>query len=280
MRVVDGRAIAAALATEVHEGVQELVTQGVVPTLVVVVATQDGASASYVRSIVRTAERVGITCRVDTLDQPDAARLKAHVEMLSSDDRVHGVMVQTPLPAGIAVRDVGSCIAPSKDVDGANPASMGRLLEGTAFAPATAAAVLEVLARERVPLAGRRVVVVGRSDVVGLPVSLLLLAQHATVTVCHSRTVDLPAECARADVLVVAAGRAGLVGAEHVGDGAVVIDVGTNVDADGTLVGDVSPEGAARASAATPVPGGVGPVTSITLMAHTLAAARAAASRT
>ena len=174
----------------------------------------------------------------------------------------------------MSLEAVGAHIAPAKDVDGANPTSLGLLAAGLpTYAPATAAAVLEILRREQVPLVGARAVVVGRSTVVGKPAALLLLAEHATVTVCHSRTTDLAAVCREADVLVAAVGRTHLIGADHIKPGAVVIDVGTNPTPDGGLAGDVDPDAAAAASASTPVPGGVGPVTTALLMRQTLQAA-------
>lgn len=274
MRLIDGRAIAAALAQEVAATVAELTAAGTTPTLAVVVPTNDEATAWYVRSIERAATKVGIACRVDTLDDPDLKAITKHLDALSADPEVHGIICQTPLPPGISLDAVGAHIDPAKDIDGANPVSLGRLAAGLpTYPPATAAAVLEILRRERVPLAGTRAVVVGRSTVVGKPAALLLLAEHATVTVCHSRTADLAAVCAEADVLVAAVGRAHLVGAAHIKAGATVVDVGTNPTADGGLVGDVDPAGAEHAAALTPVPGGVGPVTTMLLMRHTARAA-------
>jgi methylenetetrahydrofolate dehydrogenase (NADP+) / methenyltetrahydrofolate cyclohydrolase len=205
---------------------------------------------------------------------PDIARRLAE---LSADPTVHGVVCQTPLPAGTTLSEVAGSIVAAKDVDGANPTSLGMVAAGVpgSFAPATAAAVLEILRSSGVVLSGRRAVVVGRSTVVGKPAALLLLAEHATVTVCHSRTSDLAAVCREADVLVAAVGSAGLVTGDMVGEGAVVIDVGTN-RTDAGLVGDVDFEAAKeRAAAITPVPGGVGPMTRAMLLVNTLKAARA-----
>ena len=274
-RNIDGRAIAKAIAAEVSEAAAGLRAGGVVPTLAVVVPTDDEATAWYVRSIERTAARVGVECRTVRMESPTGAELAARLDSLSCDDSVHGIICQTPLPAGVTLADVGGHIAVDKDVDGANPAGLGRLTAGLdTFAPATAAAVTEILRRESVPLDGAHAVVIGRSTVVGKPAALLLLAENATVTVCHSRTADLARQCARADVLVAAAGRAGMVTAEFVKPGAVVIDVGTNPTADGGLVGDVDAGAVAeRAAALTPVPGGVGPVTTMLLMRHTVTAA-------
>jgi methylenetetrahydrofolate dehydrogenase (NADP+)/methenyltetrahydrofolate cyclohydrolase len=198
-------------------------------------------------------------------------QLDAH----SADPVVHGIICQTPLPAGLSLDEIAGHIDPAKDVDGANPTSLGRLTAGMAtYPPATAAAVLEVLRRQEISLVGARAVVVGRSTVVGKPAALLLLAEHATVTVCHSRTADLPAVCAQADVLVVAIGRPEMIDATYIRPGATVIDVGTNPTDDGGLVGDVNASTLADLDGAlTPVPGGVGPVTTMMLMRHTAQAA-------
>ncbi|GAA4214505.1 bifunctional 5,10-methylenetetrahydrofolate dehydrogenase/5,10-methenyltetrahydrofolate cyclohydrolase [Actinocatenispora rupis] len=272
-RTIDGRAIAAALRAELADRVAAAPVR---PCLAVVVPTDDEGTAWYVRQLRRTAERLGVECRVIGPPVP-AERLVAELTALSADPGVHGVLCQTPLPAGLTPVEVGLAIDVAKDVDGANPLSAGLLAAGApAYAPATAAAVLAILRAEAVPLAGRHAVVVGRSTVVGRPAATLLLAQQATVTVCHSRTADLAEHTRRADVLVAAVGRAGLIGAAHVAPGAVVVDVGTNPTADGGLVGDVRTEEVAEVAAAiTPVPGGVGPVTTAVLLSQVVAAATA-----
>jgi len=279
--LIDGRAIAAAIGEDVTARAAALRTgaPAVVPTLAVVVPTGDEAALWYVRSIGRAAERTGVECRVLHLPGPSSAELSATLREVSADPSVHGVICQTPLPAGLSLSEAGGDIDPAKDVDGASPVSLGRLAAGLpAFAPATAAAVLEILRREQVPLTGARAVVVGRSIVVGKPAALLLLAENATVTVCHSRTTGLAGICATADVLVAAAGRAGFIGADFVRPGAVVIDVGTNPTPDGGLTGDVDAAAVAdRASRLTPVPGGVGPVTTMLLLRHVVTAAESAA---
>jgi len=273
-RLIDGRAIAGEIAQEVRAIVAQAPRP---PRLAVVLPSDDEAAAWYVRSIQRTAARVGIACQVDELFEEGASAIARRLDVLSGDPDVDGIICQTPLPDGLRLADVGAHIAPAKDVDGANPVSLGRLAAGLrAFAPATAAAVLEILRREQVRLTGARAVVVGRSIVVGKPAALLLLAEDATVTVCHSRTADLASVCASADVLVAAIGRAGFIGPEFIKPGAVVVDVGTNPVQDGGFVGDVSPDAAGDAgpaSALTPVPGGVGPVTTMMLMLHTARAA-------
>jgi methylenetetrahydrofolate dehydrogenase (NADP+) / methenyltetrahydrofolate cyclohydrolase len=269
MRLIDGKAIAARLREEVSAKAAAL---PVTPTLAVVIATDDEAVASYVRSIGRTAEKVGVQCEVLTPDD-----VPGELARLSADRSVHGVICQTPLPEGMNLTEVGAHIAIGKDVDGSNPASLGRLAAGLpAFAPATAEAVAVILREEGVALQGVAATVVGRSTVVGKPAALLLLAENATVTVAHSRTANLAEVCRAADVLVAAVGRARLITDEHIKPGAVVIDVGTNPTPDGGLAGDVSPE-VRHPSAVTPVPGGVGPVTTMLLLRNTVTAAYQAA---
>jgi methylenetetrahydrofolate dehydrogenase (NADP+) / methenyltetrahydrofolate cyclohydrolase len=286
--LVDGRTVAVTMATATAAAADVLRSGGIVPTLAVLVPADDAGAAWYVRSIQRAARRTGIACEVHQMGArrcapPSAAEISDCLVELSRDPAVHGVVCQTPLPAGAALAQVGAAIPVSKDVDGANPASLGGLAAGLpgVFAPAAAAAVLQILGHERIPLSGRRAVVVGRSTVVGKPAALLLLAEHATVTVAHSRTADLPAVCREAGILVVAAGHPKLIGADHVRPGAVVIDVGTTPTEGtdgGRLAGDVDAAAVTGiASVLTPVPGGVGPVTTAVLMQHTLAAAARAA---
>jgi methylenetetrahydrofolate dehydrogenase (NADP+)/methenyltetrahydrofolate cyclohydrolase len=246
----------------------------VTPTLAVLVPTDNEATSWYVRNIERTAAKVGVTVRIENMLDAAAPAIMSRLGTLSLDDSVHGVICQTPLPAGVQLADMGAYIDPSKDVDGANPTSLGRLAAGLpAYAPATAAAVLEILEREKIPLEGVRATVIGRSTVVGKPAALLLLAQHATVTVCHSRTKGLAQICAEADVLIAAIGRPGFVTSEFIRPGATIIDVGTNPTPDGGLVGDVAANAAEVAGALTPVPGGVGPVTTALLLRHVVTSA-------
>jgi methylenetetrahydrofolate dehydrogenase (NADP+)/methenyltetrahydrofolate cyclohydrolase len=281
-RQLSGRELAAEIRAATAARAAELTAAGRPPRLAVVTATADEASAWYVRLLTGTAAKAGIGCEVTdlvplaTAESQDAtvAGIRAALTALSGDPDVHGVLLQTPLPGGARLADLAGAIDPAKDVDGANPVSLGRLLTGLpAFAPATAAAVLALLDHHQVALSGRRAVVVGRSAVVGKPVAQLLLARDATVTVCHSRTVDLAAVTSLAEVLVVAAGRAGLIGPSHVAMGATVIDVGTNATADGGLAGDVDPAVAEVAGALSPVPGGVGPVTTALLLRQVVEAA-------
>ncbi len=271
-RELGGRDLARQLRATVAERAAALAKEGLQPRLAVVTATDDGGSAAYVRSIANAAAREGIAC--DVARTTTAAGITASIAQLADDPEVHGIILQTPLPGGASLAALAAAIPAGKDVDGASPESIGRLVAGLpAFAPATAEAVLALLDHYQVPLAGRHAVVVGRSVVVGKPAAHLLLDRNATVTICHSRTADLPAITRQADVLVAAAGRAGLIGAGHVAPGATVIDVGTNATPDGGLAGDVDPAAAGVAGALTPVPGGVGPVTTALLLRHVVEAA-------
>lgn len=270
-----GRELATTIRAAASARAAELTVAGRQPRLAVVTATDDEASAAYTRSIANAAGKDGIAC--DLLRTTTTAGVSATLAQLADDPEVHGVMLQTPLPEGALLADLARAIPAGKDVDGASPESLGRVTAGLpAFAPATAEAVLALLDYYQVELHGRRAVVVGRSVVVGKPVAHLLLDRHATVTISHSRTADLAAITRQADVLVVAAGRASLIGPEHVSPGATVIDVGTNVTDAGRLAGDVDPAVAGVAAALSPVPGGVGPVTTALLLRHVVEAAAAA----
>ncbi|HTU72922.1 MAG TPA: bifunctional 5,10-methylenetetrahydrofolate dehydrogenase/5,10-methenyltetrahydrofolate cyclohydrolase [Trebonia sp.] len=271
-RELSGRGLAAAIRAEAAKAAAELAAAGRPPRLAVVSATDDPASAAYVRSIAGAAAKAGIAC--DLLRTGTAGGVAATLAQLADDPEVHGIVVQTPLPAGSRLADLAEAIPPVKDVDGASTRSLGRLTAGlTAFAPATAAAVVALLDDYKVPLAGRHAVVVGRSVVVGKPVAHLLLDRDATVTVCHSRTADLAAITRQADVLVAAAGQAGLISPGHVCPGATVIDVGTSATPDGGLAGDVAAAVSDVAGALSPVPGGIGPVTTALLLRHVTQAA-------
>jgi methylenetetrahydrofolate dehydrogenase (NADP+) / methenyltetrahydrofolate cyclohydrolase len=275
-RSLGGREVAAKLRASAAESVAALAEAGVAPRLAIVVATRDESAAWYVRSLSGAAARLGIRCDVTQLPaDASAADIVLVLSALSTDPSVHGILLQAPLPAGLRLAEIASAIELAKDVDGASPLSLGRLTAGLpSFAPATAQAVLRLLDFHGVGLAGRRAVVVGRSLVVGKPLAQLLLGRDATVTVCHSRTPDLASVTNEAEVLVVAAGRPALITAGHVRPGAVVVDVGTNTAADGSLAGDVDAAGVAViAGALSPVPGGVGPVTTAQLLLNTVAAA-------
>jgi methylenetetrahydrofolate dehydrogenase (NADP+)/methenyltetrahydrofolate cyclohydrolase len=270
MTLLDGRPLAAEIRAAAAEAAASLS-----PVLAAVVATADPGAAWYAGSIARSAEATGIELRETRLAAHDVAGVLATLDALSADAGVHGIICLTPLPGGLTLADAGERIAPAKDVDGASPASLGRLAAGLpAFAPATAQAVIELLRHSGTALEGADTVVVGRSIVVGKPLALLLLAENATVTVCHTRTRDLAEVTRRAGILVAAAGRTHLLGASHVRPGAVVIDVGTNEAPDGSMVGDVDTAAVEPvASLVTPVPGGVGPVTTAVLLRNVVTAA-------
>jgi methylenetetrahydrofolate dehydrogenase (NADP+) / methenyltetrahydrofolate cyclohydrolase len=278
--VLSGRELAAEIRAGTTAAAAGLAALGHPPRLSVVTATDDEASAWYVRSIASAAAKAGIGCEVEDLGPQAAADgIAAQLSALSADPTVAGIILTTPLPGGARLAELAAAIDPAKDVDGANPVSLGRLMTGLpAFAPATAEAVLRLLDHHHVELEGRRAVVVGRSAVVGKPVAHLLLDRNATVTIAHSRTRDLTAITRQADVLVVAAGRTHLIGRDHVTPGATVIDVGTNATPDGGLAGDVDPT-VADVAALSPVPGGVGPVTTAVLLRHVTDAGAASRGR-
>ncbi len=278
-RIIDGKAIAAALRAETAARVAALPFR---PGLAVVLVGDDPASQVYVRSKDRAATAMGIAAR--TIRLPAAtpqAELLAVVRNLNDDPEVDGILVQLPLPAHIATEAVLDAIDPAKDVDGLTPTSAGLLAAGRpGLVPCTPLGVMKLLAAAEVKLAGVRALVLGRSVLVGRPMAALLTGADATVTLAHSRTRDLAAECRRAEVLIAAVGRPEMVRGDWVAHEAVVIDVGINRTAAGTLVGDVAyNEVAAHAGAITPVPGGVGPMTIACLLENTLTAALARRAR-
>jgi methylenetetrahydrofolate dehydrogenase (NADP+)/methenyltetrahydrofolate cyclohydrolase len=276
-RVIDGKAVAAAVRERVKVDVAAYTEEtGRTPGLATVLVGEDPASEVYVGMKRRNSEEVGMR---SVHREPDASireeELLGLVRELNEDDEVDGILVQLPLPAHIDENAIVAMIDPRKDVDGLTPVNAGLLAHGApGLVPCTPAGVVELLAHEGVELEGAEAVVVGRSKLVGVPVARLLLRANATVTVCHSRTRDLDATCARADVLVAAVGVPRLLGKEAIKPGAIVIDVGVNRLEEG-LVGDVDYEAAAEVAAAiTPVPGGVGPMTIAMLLSNTLQAAR------
>lgn len=275
-QLLSGKELAGDIRRRTQEQARDLTQGGIHPAVAVVMATDDGSTRWYVRSIERAAQAAGIGCRVIDLGHDATEQVLASVlRDLGAEPSVHGIILQTPLPDGVRTDALVGLIPPEKDIDGANPLSLGRLAVGqAAFAPATARSVVEMLEHYRVPVAGRRAVVVGRSAVVGKPLAHLLLERDAAVTVCHSRSGPLENHTAEADIVVVAAGRIGLLNGSHVSPTSVVIDVGTNVLANGSLVGDVDADSVRGVAAAlSPVPGGVGSVTTALLLLHTVEAA-------
>jgi methylenetetrahydrofolate dehydrogenase (NADP+)/methenyltetrahydrofolate cyclohydrolase len=276
--ILDGKAVAATIRAEVAEGVAELRERGIPVRLDVVLVGDDPASATYVRMTQRDCAEVGIESRAHRLPATTPqGELATLVEELNAEAAVSGFFIQLPLPGGLDPLALTSAIDPAKDVDGLSPLSAGRLAVGLpSLLPCTPHGVVQLLRRSGVEIEGREAVVIGRSNLVGKPLVQLLLRENATVTVCHSRTKDLPGVASRAELLIVAAGRREFVGAEYVREGAVVVDVGIHAREGGGLVGDVRfDEVEPRASYISPVPGGVGPMTRAMLLYNTLQTARA-----
>jgi methylenetetrahydrofolate dehydrogenase (NADP+) / methenyltetrahydrofolate cyclohydrolase len=272
-QILDGKALAAKIRAGVRDKVTQLAQRGIHPGLAVVLAGNDPASRVYVRNKVRACEETGVR---STLFEYDAAvterQLLERVIALNDDSAVHGTLVQLPLPGHIDSARILEAVSPTKDVDGFHARNLGALLAGAPrVVPCTPAGVMRLIEDAGIPTAGRHAVVIGRSNIVGKPLALLLLQKDASVTICHSKTADLPSLARRADILVAAVGRAKLVSADMVKPGACVIDVGVNRLADGTLCGDVD-FAAVRDVAGwiTPVPGGVGPMTIAMLLENCL----------
>lgn len=277
MKLINGKEIAAAVRAELKADCATFVAKhGYAPGLAVVIVGEDPASQIYVRNKARACEEVGFCSEVHRLPTgTEQAALNALIDRLNADSRIHGILVQLPLPAHLDAEEVTLRIDPRKDVDAFHPFNVGRILLGDPiFLPCTPAGVMELLRRSGIDPSGKRCVVIGRSNIVGKPMAMLLLAANGTVTVCHSRTVGLADITREADILVSAVGRANFVTADMVKPGAVVIDVGMNRDASGKLVGDVDfPSVSPLCSFITPVPGGVGPMTITMLLRNTLVAA-------
>ena len=301
-KILDGTKLASEIRAEVAAEVKALAASGIRPGLAVVLVGHNPASEVYVRGKVKSSHEVGLYSEQHSpSDTATTGELLALIDSLNRRDEIDGILVQLPLPPQVDSKKVLLAVDPTKDVDGFHPMNVGYLsTQRPGLVPCTPAGVMEILRRSEIPVSGQEAVVVGRSDIVGKPVAMLLLNQNATVTVCHSKTRDLPGVCRRADILVAAIGRAGMVTRDFVKPGATVIDVGINRVTDRaefdrlfagesagnakrretfaakglTLVGDVHPEVAEVAGAITPVPGGVGPLTIAMLMANTVKAAK------
>ena len=275
--MIDGRAVAKSWKEEIAKQTDGLIAQGVTPHLAVVLVGENPASQVYVRNKENACIKAGIRSTVIRLDENcTQAELEDTVRKLNGDTSVHGILVQLPLPKHLDESRVLALIDPDKDVDGFHAMNSGRLMNGQPrFVPCTPLGVMKLLEAYDIPVAGRHAVIIGRSNIVGKPMAMLLLAKDATVTVCHSKTQNLPEIARQADILVAAVGCPGFVTADMVKPGAAVIDVGIN-RVDGQIVGDVAPEVAQVAGYLTPVPGGVGQMTIAMLLANTLDAARMA----
>lgn len=275
--IIDGKTVSAKLRAELKEQVAAMRTKtGIVPGLAVVLVGEDPASAVYVRNKHRACEEVGIYSEVHKLPtETTQEELLTLIDTLNNAENIHGILVQLPLPKHIAEESVIHAILPQKDVDAFHPLNVGKIMLGNyQLLPCTPAGVMALLDHYQIKVDGKHCVVVGRSNIVGKPQALLLLEKNGTVTVCHSRTKDLPSITRQADILIAAVGRAKFITADMVKEGAVVIDVGINRMADGKLCGDVDFDAvAAKASAITPVPGGVGPMTITMLLQNALRAA-------
>ena len=281
-KIIDGKAIAAEIREEIAADVVTLKEQGVTPGLAVVLVGEDPASRVYVTMKEKACEKAGIFSDEHKLPaETTEAQLLALIEELNNDPRIDGILVQLPLPDHIDESKVLESISPAKDADGFHPYNVGRLVTGNPlYQPCTPYGVMKMLEHTGVDLKGKEVVVVGRSNIVGKPVALMCLAQHATVTLCHSRTQDLPGKVAQADVVIAAVGRPEMIKGAWIKEGAVVIDVGVNRVGEKKLVGDVEFEAAKeRASAITPVPGGVGPMTITMLLYNTVEGAKRRAAK-
>jgi methylenetetrahydrofolate dehydrogenase (NADP+)/methenyltetrahydrofolate cyclohydrolase len=276
--IIDGKAISAQIRAELKQETEELIkTHGIQPGLAVIIVGEDPASQVYVRNKHRACQEIGY--RSDVYELPantTQEELNALIDSLNQDSNIHGILCQLPLPKHLDEELVINTIIPEKDVDAFHPQNVGKIMIGNYdFLPCTPAGVMEMLAYENIDITGKECVVIGRSNIVGKPMAMLLLHKNGTVTVCHSRTKDLAEVCRRADILVAAVGRANFVTADMVKEGAVVIDVGINRLENGKLCGDVNfAEVEPKASYITPVPGGVGPMTIATLMKNTLTAAK------
>jgi methylenetetrahydrofolate dehydrogenase (NADP+)/methenyltetrahydrofolate cyclohydrolase len=297
-RILDGNKIAADIRAEMASEVTALTAAGMRPGLAVILVGNNPASEIYVRGKVKSCEELGIYSEKHT--PPDSVSTEELLDLvndLNQRDEIDGILVQLPLPSQVDSKKVLMAVDPAKDVDGFHPVNVGFLsTQRPGLVPCTPAGIIEILKRSNIPIASQEAVVVGRSDIVGKPTAMLLINSNATVTVCHSKTRDLPGVCRRADILVAAIGRAGMVTRDFVRPGATVIDVGMNKISDraefdkffkgnekreqvfaskgSTLIGDVHPEVAEIAGAITPVPGGVGPLTIAMLMVNTVRAAK------
>lgn len=276
-KIIDGKQIAAEIRERIREEVADLAKAGIQPGLAAVRVGENPASEIYVRNKRKACETAGIYSEEHHLSEAISQEELLHlIGLLNRNPKINGILVQLPLPKQLSERTILQAVIPEKDVDGFHPVNVGRLVMGEpTLSPCTPQGIMAMLDAVKAPVEGSRAVVVGRSNIVGKPVAMMLLHRHATVTICHSRTRDLPEVCRSADILIAAMGRAQFIKKEMIKEGAFVIDVGINRLESGKLVGDVDFEGAiAQAGWITPVPGGVGPMTIAMLLANTVAAAK------
>jgi methylenetetrahydrofolate dehydrogenase (NADP+)/methenyltetrahydrofolate cyclohydrolase len=276
-KLLTGKEVAQKMDQDIQKDVQELKAKGVNPALRIMIVGEAADSVTYANSAKKMAEKNGIYCEIEqlpgTTSQDDFVRI---LKERNADRNINGIIVMRPFPKQISEDVVKHILAPEKDIDCFNPVNAGKIMAGdmTGFPPATPQAVMEILRFYQIPMRGKEAVVIGRSMVVGKPMSMLLLGENATVTVCHSRTQDLPGVCRRADILVAAIGKSRMITKDYIKNGATVMDVGINVEGD-KLFGDVDTEPAKEvAGAITPVPGGVGTVTTRVLLKHVVKAAK------
>jgi methylenetetrahydrofolate dehydrogenase (NADP+) / methenyltetrahydrofolate cyclohydrolase len=276
-KLLTGKEVAQKMDLDLQKEVQALKARGISPVLKIIIAGDAADSMAYANSAKKMAEKNGVACDIEqlsgTISQDEFIKV---LKQRNTDKNIHGIIVMRPMPKQISEDVIKYLLAPEKDIDCFNPVNAGKIMAGdmTGFPPATPQAVMEMLRFYEIPMQGKEAVVIGRSMVVGKPMSMLLLGENATVTVCHSKTKDLPAVCRRADILVAAIGKARMITADYIKPGAVVMDVGINVEGD-KLFGDVDTEPAKNvAGAITPVPGGVGTVTTRVLLKHVIKAAK------
>lgn len=276
-QIISGKALSQELHKDIKNEVEKLRNQDIKPGLAVIIVGENPASLSYVKAKIKDCEQVGIVSKaIRLVKETSEKELLEEIHKLNDDPNIHGILVQLPLPAHISEKAVISAISPEKDVDGFHPINVGNMVIGDrCFLPCTPHGIIKMIQSTGTTIEGKHVVVLGRSNIVGKPVSLLFLQENATVTICHSKTKELAEVTKKADILVVAVGKAGMIGKEHVSSGTIVIDVGVNRAENGKLVGDVCfDEVKEVADFITPVPGGVGPMTRTMLLFNTLESAK------
>lgn len=275
-KIIDGKKIAEEIKQELKKDILTLAEKGITPGLAVILVGDDNASQIYVKNKERVAQEIGIDSKIVKLDSKiPQEELEKTIEKLNQDKNIHGILVQLPLPAQLDEKKIINLIDPAKDVDCFHPENIGKMFIGDAkFLPCTPAGIIDLLKKSHIEISGEKAVVVGRSNIVGRPLALMLLAENATVMICHSKTKDLKSETLQADILISATGKTGLITADMVKKGATVIDVGINRNAEGKIIGDVDFKEVEKvAGAITPVPGGVGPMTVVMLMRNVVIAA-------